>query len=367
MADDDRALACHWMLLRLAGTLPDDLMSQARTWLADGRQADIARAVVYAALLQRLPLLEEDLSVLGAVLVEAGADVSALAMIDVADGEPLPMVEFTADRASADAVWRAAGDAGPVPDTVTATGPATDGTGPVTGPDAVDGAAVGAAGEPGVLAMWRAWRVPADGSPWPPPRRVYVVEATAGVDLVSVTARIQAALLAAGERDPQVELYPTLAELPPYQRLARGYGALLWTLEPEQDVRLATLFDDVDPQHGPAMRPDHPHLDGADRDGVLDYLRNGVGLLLTEARMDDVVDAGRSATVPMNFLTDGHWVWTDAATYYLQRYGLSPDSDLVEHIRAREYRFSPVNGAAVHRALAMLTLPADEEPAWTFE
>ena len=40
----------------------------------------------------------------------------------------------------------------------------------------------------------------------------------------------------------------------------------------------------------------------------------------------------------MNFLTDGYWVWTDASAYYLERYALRPDPELVEHIHARGYQ-----------------------------
>jgi hypothetical protein len=351
------------MLLRLAGTLPDDLISQGRDWLAEGRLADLARAVVYAAVSQRAVLPAEDLSVLGDVLSAADLDVAALALIDLADGDPLPMVEFTASRAAAEALWREPADPADPAEPAGAPAPVVR----AEPPDGIDEAALVAADDPGVLAVWRAWRMPADGSPWPPPRRVFVVEAAYGVDLVAVTAATQRALRAAGEPSPQVEVYPTLADVPAYQRLARGYGALLWSRGNEHEVRLATLFDEVDPQRGPAMRPEHPVLSGDDRDGVLAYLRGGTPLLLTDARMDDVVDPELLAVVPMNFVTDGRWVWTDAAIYYLDRYGLQPDAELLEHIRAQRYRCPAVDGAGIHRALSLLQEPSAQEPAWTFE
>jgi hypothetical protein len=49
------------------------------------------------------------------------------------------------------------------------------------------------------------------------------------------------------------------------------------------------------------------------------------------------MDNRRHAVVPMNFRTDGHWVWADAVAYYLRTYGLAPGADLLEHIRARQY------------------------------
>jgi len=41
--------AGHEMLLRLAGRGPDDLLARCRTWLAQGRRADIGRALTHAA------------------------------------------------------------------------------------------------------------------------------------------------------------------------------------------------------------------------------------------------------------------------------------------------------------------------------
>jgi hypothetical protein len=66
----------------------------------------------------------------------------------------------------------------------------------------------------------------------------------------------------------------------------------------------------------------------------------------------------------MNFLTDGFWIWCDASTYYLERYGLAPDRGLVGHIRARGFVPPGVDGAALHRALARLDEPVTDEPAW---
>ena len=61
MESDDRTLDLHWLLLRLAGSLPDELIVQCRTWLAEGRQADIGRAVTHAVLSQKHSLTQVDL------------------------------------------------------------------------------------------------------------------------------------------------------------------------------------------------------------------------------------------------------------------------------------------------------------------
>jgi hypothetical protein len=60
MVEDDRYDAriddCHQMLLRLAGRLPDDLMTRCREQLAQEALGEMARAVVFCVLSQNLPL-----------------------------------------------------------------------------------------------------------------------------------------------------------------------------------------------------------------------------------------------------------------------------------------------------------------------
>jgi hypothetical protein len=207
-----------------------------------------------------------------------------------------------------------------------------------------------------------------DGSPWPPPRKVYLVEAEEDIDLVGLTGRLQQRLSSAGETDPQVETYPLHAELPTYQRLAVAYGALLWANTHEPDIQIASVFDEVDPQSGPSFSAAHERMDDPEEVKlIIDYLNAGQALLVTTAAMDDVVDPSRRNVVPMNFRTDGTWIWTDTTTYYLERHQLIPDTELLEHIRSSEYRMPTLDGVAIHRAMAVLQEPSDEEPVWTYD
>jgi hypothetical protein len=50
--------------------------------------------------------------------------------------------------------------------------------------------------------------------------------------------------------------------------------------------------------------------------------------------LPDVLDPSAGAVVPANFRTDGEWIWTDTADYYLSRYGLAPDARLTKYIGA---------------------------------
>jgi hypothetical protein len=132
--------------------------------------------------------------------------------------------------------------------------------------------------------------------------------------------------------------------------------------------RLAVVFDTVDPVTGPAFAEDHPRLaDGPERAAVADYLRWGPHVLMTPMLMDDVLDPGRGGVVPMNFRTDGEWIWTDTITYYLDEYGLAPEPGLLAHIRARmdEQRLEPAPEVLEGAVAFILTPPApDDEPVW---
>jgi hypothetical protein len=337
----------HGLLLRLAGRAPDDLITQSRNWLADGREADAARAITFAVLAQGIPLAEADVTLLSELLEAAGADSAVLSQVRLARFDPAPPYGF-----------------GPTPPNVPS--PPRPDEAPT---DEVDQAAVAAAADgPGVRGLWRAWRYPADDSPWPRPRRIYLLEADKDVDLVEISARLAGQLAAAGERDPQVEAYPVGAELPTYQRLARAYAGLIWASTPSPEIRVAAVFDVVDLQTGPGFAAEHERLeDEIEARKVLEYLNAGEPLLVTTAQMDDVVDRSRRNVVPMNFRTDGTWIWTDTTTYYLQRHRLSPDTGLVDHIRHSCYQMPALDGVAIHRAMAVLQEPADEEPAWTYD
>jgi hypothetical protein len=346
-ARTERTIAFHSLLLRLAGKAPDDLITQARGWLAEGREGEAARAVTFAVLAHNIPLVDIDIALLGELLDADGADSSVLTHAQVAQFDPAAPFSF-----------------GVTPPHVEP--PARPDDAPL---DDVDRQAVAAVSEEiGVHGVWRAWRYPADESPWPPPRRVYLVEVDEDVDVVGMTARIQQRLAGVGETDPQVEAYPVAAELPTYQRLARAYAGLIWASTPSPDIKVAAVFDEVDAQTGPTFSGDHERMqDEIESRKVIDYLRAGEPLLVTTAQMDDVVDRSQRNAVPMNFRTDGTWIWTDTTTYYLERHQLTPDTDLLAHIRTSDYRMPTLDGVAIHRAMAVLQEPSEEEPVWTYD
>jgi hypothetical protein len=353
--------ACNDMLLRLAGRLPDELITRCRDHLADGSFAELARAITFSVLSADLALSSADVEALSGLLAETGGDGAALSQVRIDDSGQQDWV-FAAspdeDEAQDDPDWDNDGeeDAGTAGGQSQARRP---------GHELSKGVAEVLAAEPGVVGAWLAWRL-ASGTESSPPKPVFLVEVGNTADAATTAGRTQRRLAAAGEDSPQVEVYYTGRDLPAYQRMARAYGELVWAAETDPGIQLAPIFDDVDPETGPVFSPDHPLLDDDEARQVAEYLRGGEAVLVTTAQMDDAVNTTRRYCVPMNFRTDGLWVWTEALAYYAERYRLEPDPELLAHIRANEYITPAVDGVRLHRALALLQEPADSEPVWTF-
>ncbi|MDN3358246.1 hypothetical protein [Actinomadura sp. DC4] len=324
----DARRACHWTLLRLAGRLPDGLLTASRRLLAQGGHTAMARLVTLAVAGRDIPLHRDDLRCLGELL--DGAEPPA-PLGDPAPGDPMPRHRFFAAR--------------PFPGTRT---------------DRIDQAAVAACrAEPDARGLWRAWRVPADDG-HQTAKPVFVVETDA--DPAGLAGRMQDRLTTAGELYPQVETYETGAWLPAYQRSARGAGELLWSRTPDPGVRIAPLPDEF-LGIGPSDWGDtEPIENDEERIRILSYLDAGSPVLITTARLHDVIDQDLGRVVPMSFRTDGAWIWTDISAYYLRTYGLSPGRDLVAHVTANGYRMPEVDGVAEFRAISVL-YRAEEEDA----
>lgn len=350
--------AWHTMLLRLAGALPDDLISEARDWLSEGATIDVAQAVGFAAATARVPVLTRDAAMMAQELRRAGEDtelVDSLERIDDSVIMPVPWVFSPADPRLDDP----AAHPGPIDLTTADSGPLLD--------DADHAIRLAAGQESGLVAVWRAWRTPADGSPWPAPRRVFVVQTGPhpADDLAAITGRMQHALFSAGETNPQVEVCGPGTPVPAYQSSACAHAALVWSDEPAVPVRMARVFDRVDPRHGPMFAEDHPVIDDLDElTRLLQYLGNGLPVMTTSATMSDILDPERPEIVPLTFRTDGNWVWTDTIGYYLERYGLAPEAELLDYLRSSP-DWPEVSDVALHRVLSFLQHPQDDEPVWT--
>ncbi|MDP9792686.1 hypothetical protein J2S43_001198 [Catenuloplanes nepalensis] len=196
--------AGHRLLQRLAGRLPDATIAASRQWLAAGDLGSVTQTVLFALSSEDVAVTEEDARLLLAAGA-APADVAALPR-----GAAVPPFRFAPSGPDP------SGDPPPYTD------PATGYAGPGAVTDLHDRAAVDAAG---AARLWRTWRYPVSGDG--PPKRVYLLLAAVDADVVALTAAVQAALAAAGETDPQVEVFVDADDLPPYQRAALDDAVLL--------------------------------------------------------------------------------------------------------------------------------------------
>lgn len=339
--------ACHSMLLRLAGRVPDDMLTLSRNWLAARAPEKLAQAVVAYSASRRLTLPAQDVELLRWILETAGLDVAALDRIDTTDSPIDAPAEYVFAPASPEVMTRRGAEFGPCLDLT----PSPDAD-LVETPDRVGIAA--ATGIPGAVALWRAWRSRADGSPWPAPRRVFLLAVDDSGEPWQAAAALQDRLAAAGEQSPQVEAFRLDQPLPTYQKAARATSALLWTATRHEPMRLAPVYD-MAPDGTPTLAPDRPRLTDPDRAAVADLLAAGKLVLSTTARLDDLLRPEGRGRVPINFRTDGVWVWSDAIGYYVREHGIAPAAEFLDHLRSG--RTQNPDAVALFRATAALTRP----------
>ncbi len=325
----------HHLLVRADSRLPDELVVTARAWLAEGLVLDVAEAVVFSCLSCDVPLTPADADLLADILQGAGADTTAVADLTRSDEDAV--LAYRLAPISPEVLGRYGPE---VPRIMDLTGATYAGPGAA---DDIDHAAVAAvADQIGTHALWRSWRYPVPRDQWPQATRGYLVQMAPGAELATTPARIQSALLAAGQTSPLVRVFTDDAALPAFHRIALLFSALLWTARTPHEIHVAVAATDT------------PRLDEPERSRVQAYLAGGTPVRITTELADDTVDPTAGTVVPTNLRTDGEWVWTDAIGYYLDRYRLAPDKRLLTHIRRRGYRLPEADLVARHRALAAL-------------
>jgi hypothetical protein len=326
-------LAAHHFLFRFAGRMPDAELARMRTQLADGLLFDLARVLDEVVGSGRTALTENEFTVVRALLLEAELDPEPAGRAGRIEAlEPAPYT-FARHRDPA--------ESNPQDDAL-----------PLSVLDTADQlVAEAAAGIGEVIALWRVYRTSADGTV----ERVYLAETLRSADVVETVAELQYVLTELGENPPRVEVFREFDELTPYHEAALGSAVLVWT-EQLVPARLARVFDGVN-AGGPFFEPDHPRLEGAEREQVLAYLRGGVAVLDTPGMMDDVVEPDRVASVPVGFRSDGDWIWTDAVTHYLERYHLAPEPELTASALAATILSGSLNRFDHHRIRTALFAP----------
>jgi hypothetical protein len=296
--------AAHDALLVLAGKASDDDLAVLRTCLAD--EEDDEFAGLLAAVVGRLSWSASDADALRA----------AFTLDDLRVGTP-PERE-----------WRFTPGAS----------------------DEADHIALHAARSVGGLrALWRADRDGRDA--------VYLGEAARGGDVIELAAEMQHEL-AEGGHVPRVEVFTEYTRLPGYHEAAFDAARLVWQ-DQTPSVRLARVFDGVDPTRGPYFRPEHPRLSRDEGSRVAEYLGDAQVVLHGPGPADDVMMPHLKGVVPVDFRSDGSWVWPDAVRYYLQTYGLSPEPELVRRVLTVGSP-APLSRLTAHHAREVLADAAEE-------
>ncbi|ATE56548.1 MULTISPECIES: hypothetical protein [Actinosynnema] len=122
--------------------------------------------------------------------------------------------------------------------------------------------------------------------------------------------------------------------------------------QPQADLRTARVYDGRDQTGRPVVRrqPVDPQL----RERLLAYLESApVVLSARDTDVDEFAPSDRD--VPLNFRTDGTWVWAGAVSHYLRKHGVPPEPALVSHIIGRGFQLSAVDERTQDRAVAMIT------------
>lgn len=203
--DPDIEAACHELLLRLAGRMPDQLLWRYRDWLGEGAMTTLARTLPRTLLKHNIDLDQPEYRLLVAGLVPHGADWHQVSSTLGVDEVPENRYTFT----------------GSAPDWVNSV-------------DSVS-ALVHATlrGRPDVGEVRESWRH-GDGEE---PKRVLLITAVAG--LPRLTGELQRVLRVLGDEEPSVEVMPPRFDLPTYHRAALASSELVCTGAVDTGHRLA--------------------------------------------------------------------------------------------------------------------------------
>lgn len=119
-----------------------------------------------------------------------------------------------------------------------------------------------------------------------------------------------------------------------------------------QPPRLARVHDGRGEDGRPIVS--RPQLNPNVRTAVLAYLESAP--LVSAAHSFDLDEfAPGERDVPLNFRTDGVWVWPGAVPHYLNKHGVPPEPELLQHIADRGYRIGPVDEPAQQAAVRVIT------------
>lgn len=116
--------------------------------------------------------------------------------------------------------------------------------------------------------------------------------------------------------------------------------------------RLARVYEGRDANGRPVADRESvpPRLLGS----VLAYLESAPVVLAARSFDTDEFAPG-DRDVPLNFRTDGVWIWAGSVPHYLRKHGLPPEPGLVSHIVNRNFEVGTVDEAEQDSAVRIIT------------
>ncbi|MPY99839.1 MAG: hypothetical protein GEU97_17960 [Actinophytocola sp.] len=187
--ESEDELACHELLLLLAGRLPDVALWRFRDWLGEGTLGVLARSLPKSLLRCGIGLDQREHTLLSTGLLRHGADAHQVAATLRVGGATLPRYTFAespSERAN-------------VSDSVSAL---------------LDAALRGRPDVGEVRATWRRGESPEDNTGGE--KRVLLVSAVAGWP--RLTGELQRVLRVLGDDEPSIEVLPPNFDMPDYHR-----------------------------------------------------------------------------------------------------------------------------------------------------
>lgn len=108
--------------------------------------------------------------------------------------------------------------------------------------------------------------------------------------------------------------------------------------ETSAPLRLARAYDGESPSGEPWFSPGRLRIpEPVRRERLAAYLSGGRLVVRTTGRMVDPLDPAGGPVVPLNYRTDGTWVWQEALAYYARARGVAPEMALLCHIEERGF------------------------------